>query len=437
MNVTFFPTGTGNAESAVNYLLGDLDHEKKVRSVKPELLYGDPLSFQTIANGISRKHKYTSGVIALRDTEHLDEDQIKELIESFRETFLPGLKVDENFTDLWVAHRDKGNLELHFLYANTEIQTGRQLVIHPPGQKNLDFYNAFVCVNNHKHGFAQVVPDPLKISLADFEAKSPNGEDRKTRKKSLADTLHSEILIGNIQNRNQLIGYLKKQHIDVTRVGSNYLTVVLPGTDKPCRLKGELFKKDGDYSQLVQQHYQSKIPKYLTEQEAQAKQTILSQFISERTGFNYKRFLASKPKTPFKVLSAQAVEQVAYDKAHHHPKDHTTSSLAHVWKLLDDMKSEHQEQTPQAPVGKPGDSSPSQDTTPSDSNMPVGDASAGLLEQIGSLNFLVHSLKLELARSGHKRAAELQAKITALLHKLEQLNLELEKRRKNINSSHV
>jgi hypothetical protein len=182
MNVTIFPTGTGSAKSAVDYLLSEVDHEKKTRSVMPEILFGDPNTFAEIANGTNRKHKYTSGVISFRDHESISTEQINNLIETFRSTFLPGLKADENFADFWVMHRDKGNLELHFLYANTELASNSQLTIHPPGEKNIQFFNTFVSVMNETFGFAQVVPDPLKISLNAFEAKSPNGKKDKKAK---------------------------------------------------------------------------------------------------------------------------------------------------------------------------------------------------------------------------------------------------------------
>lgn len=168
MNVTIFPTGKGGSESAVKYLLSDTDHEGKKRSIHPEILSGDPTTFTAIANATKRQHKYTSGVIAFRDgleSASVTPDQITTLIETFRATFLPGLKVDENFADFWVMHREKGNVELHFLVANTELSSTQQLNIHPPGEKNIQFFNAFSAVMNDNFGFAQVVPDPLKIAL--------------------------------------------------------------------------------------------------------------------------------------------------------------------------------------------------------------------------------------------------------------------------------
>lgn len=102
MNITIFPTGKGGAESAVNYLLSDIDHAKKKRAVLPEILFGDPNTFTEIANATNRLHKYTSGVIAFRDgaeSASITPEQINTLIGTFRSTFLPGLKADKNYAD--------------------------------------------------------------------------------------------------------------------------------------------------------------------------------------------------------------------------------------------------------------------------------------------------------------------------------------------------
>jgi hypothetical protein len=46
-----------------------------------------------------------------------------------------------------------------------------QVSTHPVEEHR--FFNAFSAVMNDNFGFAQVVPDPLKIALKPFEAKSP------------------------------------------------------------------------------------------------------------------------------------------------------------------------------------------------------------------------------------------------------------------------
>lgn len=437
MNVTIFPTGTGSAQSAVNYLLSDVDHNKKKRLVDPEILYGDPESFVAIANATSRKHKYTSGVIAFRDSETLSDRQIDEVIKSFRATFLPGLETDKNYADFWVAHREKGNLELHFLYANTELTSGSQLNIHPPGDKNIQFFNTFVSVANHTLGFAQVVPDPLKIALKPFEAKSPKGADSKKGKQELSAKLHNNILNGKINDRNQLIGFLTKNDVQIAMVTDDYITVKLPGSQKNQRLRGPLFVKNSDYEELVKQHHESKLPKFLTPNEGQAQQAKLAQFIKERSDFNHQRYLSPRPgarrssknyslskevqsKTvppDLKSINSKQESQLKKIKSNSEEKANSADVLAKqiITKVLNDSKDKSSDDYSENP------------TSP-------GANTSSLDQQIGSLSLQYHTLLIQLAGAKGQRAQKIRAQILALEQKLAALNAELEKQKANQNN---
>jgi hypothetical protein len=431
MNITIFPTGKGGAESAVKYLLSEFDHEKKKRSVQPEILFGDPNTFTEIANSTKRLHKYTSGVIAFRDNEAVTTEQITTLIETFRSIFLPGLNVDENFADLWVMHKDKENIELHFLYANTELASNSQLNLHPPGEKNIQFFNTFVSVMNDNFGFAQVVPDPLKISLKPFEAKSPNGKKNKKTKNDFAKVLHSEIGGGFITNRNQLIGYMKKNGMDIPKIGDDFITVRLPGAKKNTRLKGPLFRRDSDYAQLVNEHHQSKIPKFLTPDEAQSQRVKLIQHIEARADFNQRRYLSPKPgakrthkpfkqdsgavkdhvekPVPTKVIRSALEEQLTQLKEQSDPATKLpTANLPHH------IARRHDQQERDGPLS---------------GVMAAGAALGGLETQIGSLSMQYHSLLLQLASAKGQRASQIKSQLMAMEQKLIVLNLELEKKK--------
>lgn len=437
MNVTIFPTGTGSAKSAVNYLLSDVDHNKKKRLVDPEILYGDPESFVAIANATSRKHKYTSGVIAFRDSETLSDRQIDEVIKSFRATFLPGLETDKNYADFWVAHREKGNLELHFLYANTELTSGSQLNIHPPGDKNIQFFNTFVSVTNDALGFAQVVPDPLKIALKPFEAKSPKGADSKQTKQELSTKLHAHILNAKIKDRNQLIGFLSKNDVQIAMVTDDYITVKLPGSQKNQRLRGPLFVKNSDYKELVKQHHESKIPKFLTPNEGQAQQAKLTQFIKERSDFNHQRYLSPKPGArrssknyslskkmqnkavppDLKSVNSKQESQLKKIKSNSEEKAKSADVLAKqiVTKILNDSKDRSCDDY-------------------SENSASPGVNTSSLDQQIGSLSLQYHTLLIQLAGAKGQRAQRIRAQILALEQKLAALNAELEKQKANQNN---
>lgn len=442
MNVTIFPTGKGGSESAVRYLLSDTDHEGKKRSVMPEILFGDPDTFTTIANATKRQHKYTSGVIAFRDHETITPDQVTTLIETFRATFLPSLKVDENFADFWVMHRDKGNVELHFLVANTELVSTQQLNIHPPGEKNIQFFNAFSAVMNDTLGFAQVVPDPLKIALKPFEAKSPNGKKDKKAKDDFAKVLHTEIVGGFIKDRNQLIGYLKHHGVEVPTIGTDFITVRLPGAKKNTRLKGPLFTKGSDYAALVAEHHQSKIPKHLTPAEAQDQKDKLVAGIEARAAFNQRRYLTPKPgakRLPraAKLLTANLPHRIA------RREDELVNAVAYkegrntLGEQLTQLKDQADPATKLPTANLPHQVARRQDEQDREGPLSsvMGAAVGGLEAQIGGLSMQYHSLMLMLAGAKGRRASLLRSQIMALEQKLSALNLELEKKKLQDNNT--
>lgn len=449
MNVTIFPTGKEGSESAVKYLLSDTDHEGKKRSVLPEILFGDPNTFTEIANATKREHKYTSGVIAFRDgleSQSVTPEQIATLIEAFRSTFMPGLEVDKNFADFWVLHCDKSNVELHFLVANTELKTGQQLNIHPPGQKNIDFFNAFSAVMNDNFGFAQVVPDPLKIALKPFEAKSPNGKKDKKAKNDFAQVLHSEIVNGTITDRNQLIGYMKRHGLDVQAVGSEFITVRLPGAGRNTRLKGPLFSKDSDYAALVAEHHQSKIPKFLTPAEAKDQQEKLISGIRARTAFNQHRYLTPKPgakrtHSAPKLPTANLPHRVArrQDELNQKVKPVPAKEIRSTLKEQLTQLKEQANPTSKLPTAN----LPHQVARRNDESQREGplasvigaSALGGLEEQIGNLSMQYHSLILMLVSAKGRRALQIKGELMALEAKLSALNLELEKKLQDKNSA--
>ena len=115
MIVRVFNTGTNNGNSPVNYLMGNKDHTGKTRSFEPELIEGNPELTIDLINLIEREHKYSSGVIAFKAGENPTQEQLKEVIKDFRKAMLPGLTSGVHFNDLYIAHRENGIVELHFI----------------------------------------------------------------------------------------------------------------------------------------------------------------------------------------------------------------------------------------------------------------------------------------------------------------------------------
>jgi len=116
----------------------------------------------------------------------IDEQKQRALIVDFERTFAP-FSEDGRANFLWVRHTDKVKnnkqghptscLELHFIMPRTDLKTGRQFNIHPPGKQNLDFYKAWVECKNFVFQFEQVNKKPM--SFQQFEKSKATVERLK------------------------------------------------------------------------------------------------------------------------------------------------------------------------------------------------------------------------------------------------------------------
>lgn len=289
MIVRVFRSGISNGESPVNYVMDDR------RPVKPEVLYGNPQTTIDAINSIQRKHKYVSGAIAFRNDEKPTRKQLHQVIDRFKQTFCAGL-TDDNVNSLFILHKDKGNDEIHFVIPSAEMKSGKRLNIHPPGKRNLAFFEAFVRVTNHELGYAQVVPDPIKMGFSDFERKTFAGNSDRRQKGFAHDHIVNAVRAGKIRDRNDLCHCIEDElGLTIARKGSNYISVILPGAKKAKRLTGELYSENADYASLLSQSRDSRKPHFLTPQEYSQEQDKLRAFVDARRAFNTKAYLTPKP----------------------------------------------------------------------------------------------------------------------------------------------
>ena len=186
--------------------------------------------------------------------------QQKEIMRDFERTFLPGLQKGRHYAIAWVAHEDKGNLELNYLLATTELTTGKQLNPFPPGDVQHEFNDAWVANTNHVLGYAQVVADPLKIARSRFETKvlplkdaasaiCQQASSHKQVRNELQALFGAAIVGGDLNSRADVVDMLQNLGT-VTRTGKDYLSFVPHGEQKAIRLKGPMFHEDADYQQI-------------------------------------------------------------------------------------------------------------------------------------------------------------------------------------------
>ena len=124
MIVKFFTHGTGGSKGVFDYLLNDKEQPDGKR-LGAEVLRGDIDNQALLIDSLDFKQKYTSGCLSF--TESADEvtaEQKNALMDGFEETLRAGLEVDRVSVS-WIEHRDKGRLELNFVFADVDLEYGR------------------------------------------------------------------------------------------------------------------------------------------------------------------------------------------------------------------------------------------------------------------------------------------------------------------------
>lgn len=281
----FKNVGKGSSRGPINYLLGK-DKDGKERNPPPIVLNDlrttegskDAVAFLIDTN--HRSNKYTSGVISFRDNEIPTPKQIQEIMSDFRKTFLPGLDKDRAPV-LWVMHKEKGNVELHWLTAKQDAKTQKSLNIAPPGPASKKLFEDFQKVQNDKLGFKQVIPNMLNAQFDVFE--------KRTRKAKIGEYLTNKVKNNELATYSDLLRHLEHDlNIKITRRGKDFISVKIPGKEKTVRLKGPAFTPGADLKELLKQS--SNQPTKLNPDELLKVQESLIKGIKYRAEYNEKTF---------------------------------------------------------------------------------------------------------------------------------------------------
>lgn len=116
------------------------------------LIYGDDAVTTEIINGIKNSKIYTSGVLSFAPEESITDTQKIEIIESFEANLFPGMTRGE-YSGYWVEHVDKDRQELHFVFADIHLPTGRSLTVYYH-HKDLDLVDSWKDLINFDYGLA-------------------------------------------------------------------------------------------------------------------------------------------------------------------------------------------------------------------------------------------------------------------------------------------
>lgn len=240
----------GNAVK--DYLLGKDNDRANAR-----LLQGDPELTTEIINGLDFKKLYTSGTLAFvhGEGDKLSEEDKQDIIDSFEQTLFPNLEPSQ-YSGYWVEHTDKVNdagerrLELNFVFASVELESGKALPV---------YYH-----RNDKH-----LTDAWRdFTVAKYDLIDPNALDRKrtlstvkdlpSDVKEARDDLHdfikSEIELGNVSNRTELVQKLTDIGIEIARQTDKSISIKNPHGTRNIRLSGAIYEREFTSEKLVREN---------------------------------------------------------------------------------------------------------------------------------------------------------------------------------------
>ncbi|EOZ2720232.1 relaxase/mobilization nuclease domain-containing protein [Campylobacter coli] len=229
MVVKFFASKKGGGTASIDYLLN-----KRTQQGTARILQGDEKITRELIKSMSQKHKTCVGCLSFEE-KNIDENLKKDIMQSFENALLtPAMQGRYNI--LWVEHTDKNRLELNFVIPKIDLESKKAFnpYFHMADLKRIEIWQDSI---NLKHNFTNP-KDPAKeqtirgskkeIGLfSDYEA--------------LDRFLTAEVMQGNIKSRDNIISLLKSQNIEVTRQGSDYISVKLPESKKAKRFKGGIY----------------------------------------------------------------------------------------------------------------------------------------------------------------------------------------------------
>ena len=274
-----------------DYLLKDKEQPDGKR-VGAEILRGDVDNQALLIDSLDFKQKYTSGCLSFTETAHeVTAEQKNALMDGFEQTIRAGLDVDRVSVS-WIEHRDKGRLELNFVFANVDLEHGRafQPYVHNVDKRRV---NAWKDMQNIEHGFTDP-NDPANKRLMAQRDNLPR--DIKNARQAITDGLQALVVEGVITNRDDVIQALTDNGFEIARQTDKAISIKNPAGKRNIRLTGGLYERDFNFSREIQNTVTAASKDYRTrstERYDSAKQLYDSEIERKR---NYHQARHDKPR---------------------------------------------------------------------------------------------------------------------------------------------
>lgn len=249
MHIKFLKYGQGSTARAVRYLLGSHDHDGKQRA-EVQVLRGDPHLVAQVGDASAHQWRYTSGMITWSPQDNPSSAEIAQVLEEWESAAFAGLNSDQYATCAVLHRDDDGTPHVHTLTARVELTTGKALNIAPPGHERL--FDPFRDSWNHAQGWARP-DDPDRARNV-----QPGGEQHRSKpdrhprtRTEIAAHIEALVAEGLVTNAAEVREELAEIG-EITRSSHAYVSVRPHGTEKPIRLRGELFRDNWRIEQTLE-----------------------------------------------------------------------------------------------------------------------------------------------------------------------------------------
>lgn len=283
--------------------MGAKDHAGKLREVAPVVLRGDPEQTRELIDSLDFKRKYTSGVLSFSEAD-IEPGQKQKIMDSWESSLFPGMDKNQ-YSVLWVEHRDKGRLELNFVIPNVELQTGKRL--QPYFDKaDRNRVDAWQTLTNAAYGFTD--PHDPERSMTLTPAKNlPKG------RQEAAEAITSGLLALGVENRAQVITALSGAGLEVVRQTKSGISIKDPEGGQNLRLKGAIYAENYRGGQELRAAREDAERSYREGREGRIREAEgrYREGISRRADYLRERY----PKPEPQALDAQHIARASIDRA--------------------------------------------------------------------------------------------------------------------------
>lgn len=331
MIVKMHARGKGGGSGPVEYLLGK-EHDRAGATLDR----GDPELIEALINSSPYEKKYTSGVLSFAEAD-LDRATKDKIMSSFEKALLPGLEKNQ-YSCLWVEHKDKARLELNFVVPNIELQTGKRLqpYYHQADKPRINAWKVVINSSLNLHD-----PDHPKNKR---ELVTPR--DLPPQKQAVCEAITDGLLnlmdTGKVKNRQDIKAVLEAQGFYIARETKKSISIADPEGGRNIRLKGQIYEQDFRFSEKFRGDIEAASERY----ESEIKGRIQQARSVYRRGIEIKRAENEKrhPRTAAEINQIN-IKNVVMDTPH--VRESTGDELGHysLSRELDKRKSSRDSST--------------------------------------------------------------------------------------------